>query len=131
MLRDRIGLAKYYFNVGKEYAELLRGSLTPTLLAGFVTHQGGGSVSTSFLTAALVPVGFIVAGLVMGKVIVHWRIVHRTIEHEWENNPVTKKQIELSTEIRDELRLLNAILRTEQAAVAEPDANGQPVVPSW
>lgn len=105
---DKIGFSKYLFNVGKEYAELFRGSLTPTLLVGFVATQQGASLKTSALSALGVPLAFIVVGLVAGVIVWRWRITHATIEREWENNPFARKQIDTLTEIRDELRKLNA-----------------------
>jgi hypothetical protein len=102
-LTDRLGLVKYFYNLGKEYADVLKGTLTPTLLAGYMANQAGATTTAATGTALLVPVAMVVVSLVAGWITWRWRIVHATIAHEWDANPYYRAHIEMLREIRDRL----------------------------
>jgi len=100
-LIDRLGYAKFCWNVGKEYGDLFRGSVTGGAALTFVANWLGlGKLPSILIGVALVPVAVGIA-VTAGYIVVRWRIVHATIEKEWENNPYMRTQIDLLREIRD------------------------------
>jgi len=101
---NRLGLLKYLYNLGKEYADLFKGTLTPTLIAGYMANQAGHTATASAGTALLVPLATLVIAIVAGYVTWRWRIVHATIGHEWDANPYMRAQIDLLREIRDAVK---------------------------
>ena len=100
-LTDRLGFAKFFYNVGKEYADLFRGSVTGGAAITFVANYFGLSKLAAIgVGATLVPVSLAIA-IGAGYLVVRWRVIHKTIEKEWENNPFMRTQIDLLREIRD------------------------------
>ena len=100
-LTDRLGFAKFFYNVGKEYADLFRGSVTGGAAITFVANYFGLSKLAAIgVGATLVPVSLAIA-IGAGYLVVRWRVIHKTIEKEWENNPYMRTQIDLLREIRD------------------------------
>jgi hypothetical protein len=100
-LTDRVGYAKFCFNVGKEYGDLFRGSVTGGAALTFVANWLGLSPLASVgVGVALVPVAIAIS-VGAGYLVVRWRIVHATIEQTWEHNPFMRAEIDLLREIRD------------------------------
>lgn len=91
---ERLGFAKYLYNLGKEYGDLFRGSVTGgvglTFLANYFGLGKGASIAVG---ACLVPIALAI-GISAGWVVWRWRITHATIEKEWENNPFQRAQID-------------------------------------
>jgi len=85
-----IGFGKYLYNQGKEWTDILRGSLTPILLAGYMADAKGHSPTL----VILIPLGIILSGILFGLIAWRWRVVHETIEKEWENNPYLRMHID-------------------------------------
>lgn len=103
-LADRVGYGKFLYTVGKEYAEIFRGSVTGgAVLTGVASYLGMGKMGAVLLGAMLVPL-FLLIAISAGFCVVRWRVIHATIEREWENNPFQRAQIDTLREIRDELR---------------------------
>ena len=106
-LGDRLGYVKFLWNLGKEYGDLFRGSVTGGAALTFVANWLGlGKVASILVGAALVPVAVAIA-VSAGYLVVRWRVVHATIEREWENNPFMRAQIDVLREIRDRLPQLS------------------------
>jgi hypothetical protein len=102
-LADRAGLLKFYWNVGKEYGDLVRGSVTGGAMLTFVANYlGVGPVGAVLIGISLIPVTVGIA-VAAGYGIVRWRVIHATIEREWENNPYQRATIDTLREIRDRL----------------------------
>jgi hypothetical protein len=102
-LTDRLGQAKFFYNVGKEYGEVFRGSLTGGAALTFVAKYLGLSTTGAVLVGALLVPVFVLIAVAAGYGVVRWRIIHATIEREWAANPFQRAQIDTLREIRDRL----------------------------
>lgn len=104
-LTDRLGLGKFYYNVGKEYGEVFRGSLTGGAALTFVAKYLGLNTLGAVVVGALLVPAFLAIAITAGYLVVRWRIVHKTIESEWAANPFQRAQIDTLRAIQDELRV--------------------------
>lgn len=104
-----LGTAKFYYNMGKEYGDLVRGGLTGSAVVTWVGHQLGLSplVAVAAGVTVVLPVTLLLAVLA-GWAVVRWRVIHRTLEHEWQNSPYQVAQLEALHNIRAELIALRA-----------------------
>jgi hypothetical protein len=129
-LTDRVGYGKLCYNLGKEYAEVFRGSLTGGAALTFVAkYLGLGTLGAVAIGALLVPV-FLAIAVTAGYLVIRWRIVHATIEREWANNPYERAHIDTLREIRDELRARGQV-RLEPFMLPAPEPAQSLEAGSW
>ena len=92
---DRIGMLRLYQVIGQGYAEIFRGSLTAS---GIVTAGAAwlGMGKTGALLLGLLSLGFWLAlAIVFGWSVIRWRVIHKTLDAQWRNDPFAVRQMDL------------------------------------
>ncbi len=101
---DRIGTLRYFQNAGDPYAHMLQTSTTAssmvTVAAAWLGVGKMGALIIGFLSFLVWPT----VAIGVGYAIWRSRIVHKTIENEWKNNPLQARTIELLETIADNTR---------------------------
>ena len=101
---NTVGTVRYFQNLGQSYAEMFRGSLTA---GGIVTAAAawlGVGKAGAILIGTLSVLFWQLLAMLFGYIVWKWRIIHATMEHEWRNNPVASKTIDLLTQIEENTR---------------------------
>ena len=106
-LANVLGTARYWQNLGQSYAEMFRGSMTA---GGIVTAAAAwlGVGKTGSVIIGICSIFFWqTLAILFGWAVWRWRIIHRTIEHEWRNSPLAVEQIKLLEAIERNTRKID------------------------
>lgn len=92
---DRIGTLRYWQQLGDPYAQIFREALKPALGATALSAYLGLTVLKSLLIGVVMVTALLAASVVFGWLVWRHHVIHAAIRRDWENNPVTLRQLEL------------------------------------
>ncbi len=104
-----LGELRYYQQVGQPFADLLNNALKPALAAVAVSKYLGTSVLSALLAGCGMVAAILTLSIVMGWLIVRYRVIHASIRASWANDPVTSRQLELLEQIAAHTRPLEVV----------------------
>jgi hypothetical protein len=99
MSATALGTLRFWQDTGQPYADLLKEAIKPALGMTAVTKYMGASVSVSVYAGLATVVGMLALSIVMGWLVVRYRVLHSQRVADWRANPAQCRQIELLEEI--------------------------------
>lgn len=105
MIADTLGRARYFQILGRDYADVVRGSMTSAAIVTAGAGWLGLSKPLSIVIGAATIPAWVALSILLGWGVWKWRVLHATLTAEYRNDPYRSESLDLLREIAANTRI--------------------------